>query len=121
MPLRISSFLLFAMPIILLLLSGCASTLEHRRALAGKVIESVGETFMETALLYDGLMANEIISKQEYQAWVDFSLRFRALFPVLTEQWQRGMAEDAEIIDYILRMRTELLLFRERVKSRIRT
>ena len=100
--------------ITLFALSACAG---NQLILSGTALDTIGQSFITTANLYDSLHNAGKITDDEYRAFAVFAKQFKVIYPVAVDTWQAiesnpelAEGEQAETLtDQILKLKQQLI------------
>ena len=100
--------------IALFALAGCAG---NQLDLSGSALDTIGQSFVTTANLYNSLHDAGKITDDEYRAFAVFARQFKVIFPVAVDTWQAiesnpELAEDKQIetlTNQILKLKQQLI------------
>jgi len=87
---------LLAVLLVALLIVGCANPLLQ----SGETLEAIGQQFLQTGQLYDGLLDQGLITKDQYKPWATFATHFKFAYPQAVATWRAAKAaNDRESVD----------------------
>ena len=100
--------------IALFALAGCAG---NQLILSGTALDTIGQSFVTTANLYNSLHDAGKITDDEYRAFAVFAKQFKVIFPVAVDTWQAiesnpELAEDKQtetLTNQILKLKQQLI------------
>ncbi len=100
--------------ITLFALSACAG---NQLILSGTALDTIGQSFITTANLYDSLHNAGKITDDEYRAFAVFANQFKVIYPVTVDTWQAiesnpelAESEQAETLtNQILKLKQQLI------------
>lgn len=89
-------------------LSSCA----HRQALivTGDTLESLGDQFLATAALFNAALEKEDITREQYDTFKEFALKFKVVYPAAVHLWELAViSNDALLQQRVLAMIGDLV------------
>ncbi|KKK78180.1 hypothetical protein LCGC14_2846150 [marine sediment metagenome] len=100
--------------ITLFTLSACAG---NQLILSGTALDTIGQSFITTANLYNSLHDAGKITDDEYRAFAVFAKQFKVIYPVAVDTWKAvesnpklAEGEQAETLtDQILKLKQQLI------------
>ncbi len=76
-------------------LSACAG---NQLVMSGTVLDTIGQSFVTTANLYNSLHDAGKITDDEYRAFAVFARQFKVIYPVAVDTWQ-AIKENPELAE----------------------
>ncbi len=100
--------------IALFALVGCAG---NQLVLSGSALDTIGQSFVTTANLYNSLHDAGKITDDEYRAFAVFAKQFKVIYPVVVDTWKAiesnpELAEGEQtetLINQILKLKQQLI------------
>ena len=79
----------------LFLLSACAG---NQLVMSGTALDTIGQSFVTTANLYNSLHDAGKITDDEYRAFAVFAKQFKVIYPVAVDTWQ-AIESNPELVE----------------------